>query len=180
MMIALNTALSLIKIWKMPFGGSITLLSMLPIVFVSVVYGIGWGLGAGFISSLIQFALSLGEIMSWGLTPTILIGSILLDYLVPFTVIGIAGIFRKKGYAGIVVGTAFAVFLRFVSHFVSGFILWANLEKFVVFGKAWVGHPVLYSLCYNGQFMLPELILTTLGVALLFNSKQIRRLAGME
>lgn len=179
MMIALNTVLSMIKIWQLPFGGSVTLLSMLPVVLVSVMYGIGWGLGAGFVSSLIQLALDLGKIMSWGLTAQILIGSIFLDYLVPFTVIGLAGIFRRKGYAGIIGGTALAVALRFLSHFLSGFILWANLEKFVIFGKEWVSHPVLYSLCYNGQFMLPELILTTVGVALLFRSRAVKRLAGI-
>lgn len=175
-MTALAAVLSMIKIWKMPFGGSITLLSMLPVVAVSVTYGIGWGLGAGFLSSLVQLALGLTDLMSWGLTPEILIGAIFLDYLLAFTVIGLAGVFRKRGNAGICLGTALAVSLRFVSHFLSGFILWTNLDKFVAFGRSWINHPVLYSLCYNGAYMLPELVITVLGVILLSRADFFNRL----
>lgn len=175
-MIALGTVLSMVKVWEMPFGGSITLLSMLPVVAVSVTYGIGWGLGAGFLSSLVQLALGLPKLMSWGLTPEIFVGAVFLDYIVAFTVIGLAGIFRKKGNAGICLGTALAVALRFVSHFLSGFILWTNLDKFIAFGKSWINHPVLYSLCYNGAYMLPELIITVLGVVLLSKANFFTRL----
>lgn len=175
-MIALGTVLSMVKVWEMPFGGSITLLSMLPVVAVSVTYGVGWGLGAGFLSSLVQLALGLPKLMSWGLTPEIFVGAVFLDYILAFTVIGLAGIFRKKGNAGICLGTALAVALRFVSHFLSGFILWTNLDKFIAFGKSWINHPVLYSLCYNGTYMLPELIITVLGVVLLSKANFFTRL----
>ena len=175
-MIALGTVLSMVKIWKMPFGGSITLLSMLPVVAVSVTYGIGWGRGAGFLSSLVQLGLDLPEMMGWGLTPQIFVGAVILDYLVAFTVIGLAGIFRKKGNVGICLGTALAVALRFVSHFLSGFILWTNLDKFIAFGKTWINHPVLYSLCYNGAYMLPELVITVIGVILLSKANFFARL----
>ena len=175
-MIALGTVLSMVKVWEMPFGGSITLLSMLPVVAVSVTYGVGWGLGAGFLSSLVQLALGLPKLMSWGLTPEIFVGAVFLDYIVAFTVIGLAGVFRKKGNAGICLGTALAVALRFVSHFLSGFILWTNLDKFIAFGKSWINHPVLYSFCYNGAYMLPELIITVLSVVLLSKANFFTRL----
>lgn len=181
-MVALSAVLSLIKIVEMPFGGSVTLLSMLPVALVSVMYGIGWGLGTGFVSAVIQliFGITMDGLLGWGLTAQVLAGSIVLDYLLPFTLIGLAGIFRKYGYLGVCLGTALAVALRFLSHFASGIILWANFEEFVAFGQTWVGHPVLYSLCYNGAYMLPELIITVIGTVLLFRSKQVRRLVGME
>lgn len=181
-MVALGAVLSLIKIVEMPFGGSVTLLSMLPVALVSVMYGLGWGLGTGFVSAVIQliFGITMDGLLGWGLTAQVLAGSIVLDYLLPFTLIGLAGLFRKYGYPGVCLGTALAVALRFLSHFASGVILWANFEEFVAFGQTWVGHPALYSLCYNGAYMLPELIITVIGTVLLFRSKQVRRLAGIE
>lgn len=194
-MIALGTVLSMYKVWEMPLGGSITPLSMLPNVFISVMYGIPWGLVAALISSFIQLFLSLGEVLSWGLTPASLVGTLALDYVLAYTVIGFAGIWRKNGYLGlcigkalvkilhrqinlekiwhkdgcmgVCIGTAFAVILRFICHYISGVIIfdiwcpWANV---------WV-----YSLCYNGAYMLPELVLTVIGTVLLFRSKQIKR-----
>ncbi len=179
-MVALATVLSFVKIIEMPYGGSVTLFSMLPVAIVSVMYGVGWGLGAGFVSSLIQFFISLPKIMGWGLTPVMLVGTIFLDYIVPFTIIGLAGIFRKKGMWGMCLGTALAVALRFVSHFLSGVILWANVEKFIAFGKEWINHPYLYSLCYNGTFMLPELVITVVGMFLILRFSAVKKMVGLK
>ena len=177
-MIALAFVLSCVQIWKMPFGGTVTLLSMLPIIFISVKYGIGWGLCASFIYSWLQIIQ--GEVFGWGLTPTMLIGSLLLDYVVAFTVLGLAGLFRKKGTAGIIIGSVSVCVLRFLSHLISGVVLWANYEKFVAFGQEWVDHPWLYSLCYNGAFMLPETVFTIAGVILLFKLPQLKRFTQPE
>lgn len=107
-MVALGAVLSLIKVLQMPFGGSITLLSMLPCAMISIMYGLKWGFAASFVESVIQlaFGITMDGILGWGMTPSALIGTILLDYIVAYTVIGIAGIFRKKGYVGICCGTA--------------------------------------------------------------------------
>ena len=79
--IALATALSLIKIVKMPLGGSVTLLSMLPIVMLSFMLGLRWGMVSAFVYSLIQLALGimLDGLLAWGLTPVMLVGTITLD-----------------------------------------------------------------------------------------------------
>ena len=119
-------------------------------------------------------------ILGWGMTPSALIGTILLDYIVAYTVIGIAGIFRKKGYVGICCGTALAVALRFVCHFISGAIIFANFDEFVAFGASWVGHPWLYSFCYNGTYMLPELIFTVIAAVILFRLPQMKKLIADE
>ena len=167
-MIALATVLSLIKIYTLPLGGSITLLSMLPIVFISVSYGVGWGFFSAFVYSLIQFFLDLAAVASWGLTPAIFVGCIAFDYILAFTALGIAGIFSKKGVWGATLGTCLALFLRFFSHFLSGVILFRSYEMF--------NSPFLWSLAYNGSFMLPEMIFTAVGVFFLFKNKNIKRI----
>lgn len=180
--VALATVLSLIKVVKMPLGGSVTLLSMLPIVMISVMLGLKWGFGSAFVYSLIQLVLgiALDGLLGWGLTPVMLVGTILLDYIVAFTVLGIAGIFAKKGYAGICGGVALAVVLRFLSHFLSGFIIFKNLEQFELFGSLFVNRPVLYSIAYNGFYMLPELILTTVAAVILFRLPQVKKLMNQQ
>ena len=167
-MIALATVLSLIKVYTLPLGGSITLLSMLPIVFLSVSYGMGWGFFSAFVYSLIQMFLDLAAVASWGLTPAIFVGCIAFDYILAYTALGIAGIFRKKGVWGAALGTGLALFLRFFSHFLSGVILFRSYEMF--------NSPFLWSLAYNGSYMLPEMIFTAVGVFFLFKNKSIQRL----
>ena len=65
---------------------------------------------------------------------------------------------------------------RFVSHLLSGVIIFANFEQFELFGKAFSGNPWLYSAAYNGLYMLPEIIITSVAVGILFNLPQIKRL----
>ena len=161
-----------------PFGGSVTLFSMLPICIISIKHGLGWGLGAGFCFS--WFQILQGSVFAWGLTPVMLVGSLFLDYILAFTAIGLAGIFRNKGATGMIWGVALACALRFLVHFLSGIILWANLAEFVAFGQSWINRPVLYSLVYNGGYMLPETILTVAGAALLFRIPQISKILKIK
>lgn len=174
LMLAVAVALSYVKLFTLPFEGSITLLSMLPICLVAIRHGTAWGLGTAFAYS--WFQILQGGVFAWGLTPAMLIGSLLLDYILAFTVLGLAGIFRRHGTVGILLGVALACVLRFLSHFFAGVILWANLEEFVAFGREWVGRPWLYSLCYNGVYMLPETIFTVLGAFVLFRVPQMKKL----
>lgn len=172
--LALAVILSYIKIWQLPFDGSITLLSMLPICLVAIRHGTAWGGGTAFCYA--WFQILQGGVFSFGLTPEMLIASLLLDYLLAFTVLGLAGVFRKHGTVGKVCGVAMVCILRFAVHFLSGILLWANYAEFVAFGVEWVNHPILYSICYNGIYMLPETILTTAAAILLFRLPQTKRL----
>ena len=174
LLLAVAVALSYVKLFSLPFDGSITLLSMLPICLVAIRHGTAWGLGTAFAYS--WFQILQGGVFAWGLTPAMLIGSLLLDYILAFTVLGLAGIFRRHGTVGILLGVALVCLLRFLSHFLAGVILWANLEEFVAFGREWVGRPWLYSLCYNGVYMLPETVFTVLGAFVLFRVPQMKRL----
>ena len=172
--LALAVALSFVKFAQLPFDGSITLASMLPICLISIKHGLRWGLGTAFCYS--WFQILQGGVFAWGLTPTMLIASLFLDYILAFTVLGLAGLFRSKGYWGMIAGIALVCVLRFLVHFVAGVVLWANLEEFIAFGKEWINRPVLYSICYNGIYMLPETVLTTVMGAILFKIPQIKRI----
>ena len=167
-MIALGTVLSLIKIYEPPLGGGVTVLSMVPVAFLSCMLGLKWGFGASFVYALIQFYLSFGEVMSWGLTAGAVVATLLFDYLVPYTLLGICGILRKKGVWGIVTGVAIGLALRFLCHFFTGVYIF---DIWCPWGNVWV-----YSLAYNAGYMLPEIILTCVGTALLCRSRAIKRL----
>ena len=171
-LVALSAVLSFVKVWNMPWGGSITLFSMLPVCYVSVRHGLKWGFGTAFIYSAIQlfFGITLDGLFGWGLTGGILLSCIVLDYILAFSLLGVTGIFRKKGMKGIVLGTFLAVFLRFVCHYLSGVYVFASI------GKLWQGfetsNTYLYSLVYNGAYMLPELVMTLLGAVVVYKALQ--------
>ncbi len=168
MLIALSAVLSLIKIWPMPLGGSVTLLSMVPITLVSVMFGIPWGLFSSFVYALVQIGVDLGGMMGWGMDARLWIGAIVFDYLVAYSVLGLAGVFRKRGTVGIVGGITLALVLRFISHFISGCI-------FFDIWSPW-SNAYIYSLCYNGLYMLPELALTLAAVIILYKASAIKQI----
>ncbi len=169
-LIALAAVLSMIKVYKLPLGGSITLLSMLPICLISLKYGIKWGFVCSFLYGALQLGLSLGEVMSWGLDVRMWIGCIVFDYLLAFGILGLSGIFRNRTTPLMLTGVGLAVFLRFVSHFISGAIF------FDVWMPEEFSNPCFYSLIYNGSYMLPEMIFTLIGAGIIFGVPVIRKL----
>ncbi len=178
-MIAVATVLCYIRIIKLPWGGSVTLLSMLPIIIFSIKYGVRQGMFASFVFSLIQLGQGIMDgLFAWGLTPAMLAACILLDYIGAYSVIGIAGVFRNKGFSGWIGGTVLAVLLRYAVHFLSGIVIWHSV------GSIWEGfsteNEVLYSLVYNGAYMLPEMIFTVIGAAALLKIPQTKKLITQE
>jgi thiamine transporter len=174
-MIALATVLSYIRVYKLPWGGSITMLSMLPIVLYSIKNGVVRGLEVSFLFSLVQLGQGVVDgLFGWGLTVSSLLGCIFFDYILAFTVIGLAGMFRKKGELGWIAGTVIALLLRFACHFTTGVIIWKS------FGELWEGfstdNTYLYSLLYNGSYMLPEIILTSVGAFVFLRVPVIKKM----
>ena len=155
--IALATVLSFIRIIKMPWGGSVTLLSMLPIVIYSIKNGVKNGLLVAFVYSLVQFGQGVIDgLFGWGLTPGSLIACILIDYIIAFTVLGLAGLFREKGLSGWIIGTVLAIVLTFM-HFLAG----SNLEElWRTLGWICNREHCFYSLLYTEPIMVPEIIFT--------------------
>jgi thiamine transporter len=169
--LALSTILSFVSINRLPFGGSLTLLSMLPICLYSYRYGLKWGFGVSFTYSVIQLAMSIGEAMSWGLTPAFFVGMIVLDYLLAYTVLGLGGLFRRLS-VGLPVGVFVALSARYLCHIASGVLLWKSTGEVagIIIDNVW-----LYSLAYNGLYMIPELIATTVAALLLSAMPQMRK-----
>ena len=166
-LLALATVLSLIKPFPMPFGGSVTLLSMLPVVMLPLMYGTGWGMVSAFIYSLIQLALDIASVLSWGLTPYALIGTIVLDYLLAFSLLGLSGVFKSKGIVGIAGGVVMVLIFRFLMHFISGVVIFDTFTN----ADAWI-----YSLSYNASYMVPEFIPTSVAAVILFKVPAVKKL----
>ena len=168
-MIALSAVLSMVRVFELPLGGSITLLSMLPVCTIAICYGTKWGMSCSILYAFVQIALDIGKLMGYGMTAAIWIGCLVFDYILAFGGLGLAGLFSKKGPIGICTGIFLALFVRFISHFISGAILFAQFAP-----EGW--NIYLYSLCYNGSYMLPELIITMIGAVLLFRLPQVKKL----
>ena len=161
LMIAVGTVLAQIKIFEMPFGGSVTLVSMLPFILVSFRHGVKWGLATGFVNSLLQMLLGFYAPPAPGLLP--LVGMILLDYVLAFTLLGLACVIAKpfkNRLVGVAVGTAAVCGIRFLCSFLSGVLIWGNLSDGL---PAWI-----YSLTYNGSYMLPNTIIALVIAAFLY------------
>lgn len=167
-LIALGTALSFVKVFDLPYGGSITLCSMLPVMLFAYRAGIKWGLGAGFVFSVLQLLFGLDALK--GISGTTVVGSILLDYLLAFTVLGLAGLLRgklKSHPAAFTLGCLIAGLLRYVCSFLSGWILWSEYADVnfspMLAGMSGQQLAFFYSLLYNGSYMLPEIIITCIA-----------------
>ena len=174
-MVALATVLCFIRIVRFPWGGSVTLLSMLPITVYSIRRGVKCGLLASFVFSLVQFLQGVIDgLFGWGLTGGMLIACILFDYIIAFTVLGLAGAFGNKSLGAMVGGTVMAIFLRYVSHVISGAAVWHSV------GKIWEAFSTdnewVYSIIYNGVYMGIELVLTVAVTVLLLKLPQTKQL----
>ena len=157
-MIALAQALSYVKLYELPNGGSLTP-AMFPILLYALRWGTGRGLGAGFVFGLLQ--LIFDGAYAWGWQ------SMLLDYLVAFTPLGLAGLFRGKAW-GIFPGTVLGCVARFVVHYISGVTIYKIYEPTEVPGLGTFSSPALYSLVYNGSYMLPNMLLALAIAAVLY------------
>ena len=93
-LIAVATVLSLFKLLDLPYGGSITLASMMPMILLSYRHGLIWGLGSGLVYGGIQQLLGLNT-LSWVTTWQSIVAVILLDYVIAFAGTGLGGVFRK-------------------------------------------------------------------------------------
>ena len=176
---------------EMPFGGQVTFVSMLPVVLISYRHGVKWGLVTGVAYALIEMAIG-AKTVAAAFQPgyfgdgIMLLNALImcaLDYLVAFTVLGLGGCFRntcKQPGKALCLGSIVALGARYLSHIGSGYILfsgWAEWfftqDGFPAWGAALVESlspnmlGFVYSLVYNGMYMVPEMILTAIAAALI-------------
>ena len=156
-MLAAAQVLSYIKIWEMPWGGSVVL-SMIPLVLFAVRWGLGSGLLVGFAFGVLQFLFDGGFAIGWQ--------SIIGDYLLAFTVLGLAGLVARRSH-GVFTGTLIAGIARFLVHYVVGATIWAEYMPEEFFGMS-MTTPWFYSLLYNLAYMLPNIVITLVVFAVAY------------
>ncbi|WP_440897992.1 energy-coupled thiamine transporter ThiT [Amphibacillus sp. Q70] len=171
--VAVFTALALIldivpflsfKIWAQ--GGSISF-AMIPVFIVAYRWGLKGGLLCGFLYGFLQLIMP----GAWIAHPI----QALLDYPVPFTVLGFAGLFapaaqaalkqaNTKRFIGMVtLGVLLGITLRFISHFIAGVVFFDSVIDGM---NTWV-----YSLVYNSSYLIPSFIINVAAVSFLFNKR---------
>ena len=208
MMIAIATVLAvicgLIPFLNLPFGGGFTIASMLPIVVISYMYGIRWGLFSSLVYSVIQILMDLmlgvggSTIMAlfmpnsesyMGYMAAVWI--LLLDYLIAYTVLGLGGIFRnriKSKPLSLCLGVVVALSLRYLAHIVSGCIFYGTWAEWFFSQDGFaLGQKILetisgstlvlvYSIVYNGLFMIPEIVITAIAAVIVSRIPYIRKI----
>lgn len=172
---------------ELPFGGQITIVSMLPVVLISYRHGLKWGFVASLTYSLLEMAIGMKTVSAAFLPGYFGDGAMIanallmcaLDYVLAFSVLGLGGIFRnriKNAGMGLMCGSLVALGARYLCHIASGFILFSSYaewfftqEGFPAWGAQLVSAldptvlGLVYSAVYNGMYMVPEIILTALA-----------------
>ena len=174
--LALAEVLSIFKLYEMPQGGSVTPASMLPIILFALCFGPVWGLGVAFLYSILQVMIG-----AFIMSPL----QVLCDYTLAFTALGAAGFFAAKSslrtaepnilrrlrlipYWKIMIATVVAMMGRLAFSFISGIVFYAS---YAPEGQAvW-----LYSLIYNGAYLIPEAVITLLALLGLYEALRFHR-----
>lgn len=152
MAVALAYVTSFIRVFKLPYGGSVTLLSMLFIVLIANWYGVKTGMLVGFAYGILQFLqepyfLSLFQVCC--------------DYVLAFAALGLAGLFRGKKNS-LLTGYMIAVLARGAFHSLGGYLYWMDYmpENFPQALRS------LYPIIYNYSYLLAEAAVTVLVIKL--------------
>lgn len=157
--VAMSVILQFFKLFELPFGGSATLASMLPIILISFIYGPIIGIFTGFVYGILNFVIGPAYIVH----PI----QVLFDYTLPFMAMGLAGFFKNNKFVAI--GVAF--FVKFIFHYIAGIIFWGS------YATEWNMAPAIYSLVYNGSYVLADCLIC-MAVCSVINLKSLtRRLA---
>ena len=157
LLVAAAQILSYVKFLELPNGGSLTP-AMFPVLLFAVRWGWKDGLLGGLVLGILQFMFDGGFALGWQ--------SILGDYLLAFTALGLAGVLRGRRW-GIFAGTVLGCAGRFLVHYVVGATIWAGYMP-GEFLSMTMTSPWFYSLLYNGVYMLPNMALALVIGALLY------------
>ena len=151
--IAMATVLSEIKIYKMPMGGGVTALSMLPIILIPIMFGAKWGFFSCGTYAVIQLLFGLDSATAaptaWGV-----VGSMLFDYLLAYTALGIVGLFKNKGKFLMTVGAAISILVRYCFNILATCLVWGE----------WV--PAEYGLIEYGMIYNSYVVIEGLAVCI--------------
>ena len=169
--LALSAVLQIFRIYHFPQGGGITFGSLVPILLIAFVYGPEVGILAGFLHGMLTLIID-----PYILYPT----QLLFDYPLPSMALGLAGYFRKENflghilasiklprffnndeeYLGRIIGSIFALFVKFICHFISGVLFFGSFAPKGV-------SPIIYSLSVNGPLVFVEGAICVVIIAVL-------------
>lgn len=176
LMVAIATVLNeFTKVIPMPLGGGVTICSMLPLVLISFRFGWQRGLASAGVFSVIQLLFGMDNV-AYATSTAMAAGIILLDYIVPYTVIGLAGLFKtKKLETSYILGIVVTFSLRLLCHFIIGWWIWDAL-----FPNEFGMIAPVYSLAYNGCYMLGEMVLSSIVAVLLCKTALRKYMEGSD
>lgn len=168
-MVALSTVLSFITIYHAPLGGSVTLCSMAPLILISCMHGVGPGLASAFVHSVLQLLFGLAN-FSYIPDAKGMVLCAFFDYILPFTLVGAAGMFVKKhsekpGTVPVLGGVLTVMVAKYACHVVAGAVVWYSITKAGEWNDV-VNRLGMwsYSLFYNAWFSVPETVITLVAV----------------
>ena len=163
--VALAFVTSYIKLYELPWGGSVTLCSMLFIVLVANWYGVGTGILVGLVYGILQF-LQGPYVLSFF--------QVGCDYIFAFAALGVAGFFAKQNH-GLLKGYIAAVICRGLFHTIGGYLYWMEYmpESFPASLKA------VYPIVYNYSYLLIEGIITVIIISVPAVAKALQQVKKM-
>jgi thiamine transporter len=161
---ALSAVLYSIRIFTLPYGGSITLASMVPVMWLSIRRGIRVGVIAGAIFGGIALLIDVLYLGASSVVATPV--QAVFEYPVAFGLIGLSGmltgVFHKKTVGLALAGAGLSVFLRFWVHYFAGVFVWYYVYAFPPGYGQWIWPAV-----YNGSFLIVEYIISAVVLAIL-------------
>ena len=162
---ALAFITSYIKIWNMPWGGSVTLCSMLFIVLAANWYGAGTGIFVGLAYGILQF-IQEPYVLSFF--------QVCCDYIFAFAALGLAGVFAKSKH-GLLKGYILAVVARGAFHALGGYLYWMDYMP-DNFPKSLTA---VYPILYNYSYLLVEGVITVIVISIPAVAKGLARVKKM-
>jgi thiamine transporter len=157
---ALSAVLYAVRPFSLPFGGAVTLGSMVPVMFLSLRRGIRVGVIAGAIFGALALPIDVITLGASSIIVTPL--QVFLEYPLAFGIIGLTGMFHRKTVLFAVAGAGINVFIRFLVHYFVGVYVWYYVYAF----PAGYGQYV-WPAVYNGSFLLVEFIISAVLLAVL-------------
>jgi thiamine transporter len=157
---ALSAVLYTVRPFTLPYGGAVTLGSMVPSMWLSLRRGIRIGVIAGAVFGVLALFIDVLLLGASAVVATPV--QAILEYPVAFGLIGLTGLFHKKTVPAAIAGAALSVFFRFLVHYFAGVFVWYYVYTFPAEWGQW-----LWPAVYNGSFLIVEFIISGIILAIL-------------
>ena len=157
---ALSGALYVFRPFSLPYGGSVTLGSMIPVMWLSIRRGVRVGIIGGVVFGILALFIDMLLVGAANIIASPV--QVIFEYPVAFGVLGITGIFHKKTVGFAVAGVGLSLFIKFIIHYLVGAFIWVYVYAFP---PEW--GQFLWPAVYNGSFLMVEFIISSILMALL-------------